>query len=180
VSKISDECHTPPDFFAACERVWGPFTVDAAATCENALCERWCGVCSCSDDTHNMPQNGLDHLGAFGSSETAWINPPYSNILPWVEKALTAKRAVMLLPANTDTKWFSLIADHAIDVRFLRGRMTFTGPGTQYVDKTTGLLTSSTARGRHLVAMFDREQAELLGPAMRPRVTLSWDWRAEK
>lgn len=62
-----------------------------------------------------------------------FVNPPYSNPRPWIEKTIEETRnfadsVVMLLPAATDTTWFhDLVLPHA-DVIFMRGRIRFHGP----------------------------------------------------
>jgi phage N-6-adenine-methyltransferase len=71
-----------------------------------------------------------------GGLEKPWfgrvfLNPPYSNPRPWLERAIQAKgegcTVVALLPAATDTGWFhDCVAGHA-EVRFLRGRIKWLG-----------------------------------------------------
>lgn len=84
---------------------------------------------------------------------TAYINPPYKDAKKWVKKAINelvetwlsptirdnsdgsrmyihtgVETCVFLLPARTDTKLFhELIAPFASDVRFLKGRLRFSG-----------------------------------------------------
>lgn len=64
----------------------------------------------------------------WGSS--TYVNPPYSNSDPWVEKAIVemkkGKTVVMLLKADTSTKRFhDLILPNASEIRFVRGRLKF-------------------------------------------------------
>ena len=61
------------------------------------------------------------------------MNPPYSQVRRWVEKARASVEngdtllVVGLLPARTDTKWWNgNVAGHA-DVFFLQGRLTYLG-----------------------------------------------------
>lgn len=62
-----------------------------------------------------------------------FVNPPYSDIRPWLEKALneSLKRgchSVVLVPARTDVRWFhDIVLPHAQEVRFIKGRVTFMG-----------------------------------------------------
>lgn len=96
------------------------FTVDAAASCHNALLPRFW-------------TKHTDGLLQPWEGERVWCNPPYSRIRPWVEKAakLEADIAVMLLPANrTEQAWWQdiiepLREDGTVHVEFLRGRMRF-------------------------------------------------------
>lgn len=61
-----------------------------------------------------------------------FVNPPYG---PEISKALRRaisqrERAVFLLPARTDTKWFhDLILPNAKEIRFIKGRLHFNEGG---------------------------------------------------
>ncbi|WRQ11935.1 N-6-adenine-methyltransferase [Serratia phage vB_SlqS_ZDD2] len=59
-----------------------------------------------------------------------WCNPPFSNIKPFVERAIEAMKSdlgtVMLVPADTSTAWFALAGKECDTVRFLSvGRIAF-------------------------------------------------------
>lgn len=95
------------------------FDLDAAATDENTLCDKW----------YTEEQNGLIQPW-FGS---VWINPPYSQMRQWVEKAYreaelgNVEMAVLLVAARTDTRaWWDYIRKG--EVRFLPGRLKFEHP----------------------------------------------------
>lgn len=73
-----------------------------------------------------------------------FMNPPYSNIYPFVWKALQIilfKRydtIVCVLPVRTSTKWFKLFYDHSrqkprfgCEIRYLPKRVKFIHPETQ-------------------------------------------------
>lgn len=100
------------------------FTLDAAATAENSKLPRFC----------------KDGLVESWAGERVWCNPPYSNVRPWVEKAMAEVLApviVMLLPANrTEQGWWQDLVEPIRDkpgsrltTRFLRGRLRFDRPG---------------------------------------------------
>lgn len=69
--------------------------------------------------------------------EIDWIgnvycNPPYSNIEPFLNKAIkelnngNAKKVVFLIPIRSDTKyWHNLIMKNASEIRFVKGRLNF-------------------------------------------------------
>jgi len=67
--------------------------------------------------------DALDHSFSWGEvHERIFINPPYSNPLPWVERAIYEIKnhdctIVMLLKHDTSTKWFSKL--HEAGARFL-------------------------------------------------------------
>ena len=56
----------------------------------------------------------LDGLSLSWKDKT-YVNPPYSNPKPWVEKAIQenkqGKTVVMLLKFDSTTKWFKLLAE---------------------------------------------------------------------
>lgn len=61
--------------------------------------------------------------------DKTYVNPPYSNVLPWVEKAVQenqqGKMIVMLLKHDSSTRWYSLL--HGAGARFIliQGRLKF-------------------------------------------------------
>jgi site-specific DNA-methyltransferase (adenine-specific) len=117
-SEVQD-WRTPKDFFDRCEAAFGPFTVDAAASKWNARKARFWTV---DDDCLSFPW----------MDESAWLNPEYGRkiggFLGHAAKQTTSD-VVALVPARTDTAWFS---DHvlrwAAQIVFVRGRMQFERP----------------------------------------------------
>jgi phage N-6-adenine-methyltransferase len=61
--------------------------------------------------------------------ERVFMNPPYSNIEPWVHKAYTeslkGKLIVGLLRGDTSTRWFHEWVLGKAEIRFIRGRVKF-------------------------------------------------------
>lgn len=125
-----DDRTVHPDDFAQWHIQFG-FTVDAAASANNARLPRYWTV----DD---------DALLQDWTHERVWCNPPYSNLLPWVDKAHMewtggCELIVMLLPANrTEQRWWQQgiepyrdQSDRLLRVRieFLPGRLRFIMPG---------------------------------------------------
>ena len=118
----SDEWETPREFFDAIDAVFH-FTLDVCATSANAKCERY----------FTKADDGLARTW----SGVCWMNPPYGReISLWVRKAHESGRepgtvVVCLLPARTDTRWWhdNVIA-HASSIRFIRGRLRFSGKGS--------------------------------------------------
>lgn len=57
-----------------------------------------------------------------------FINPPYSNPLPWVKKAIethnqTGATIVMLLKHDTSTKWYKLFHEFGAKILLVNGRL---------------------------------------------------------
>jgi site-specific DNA-methyltransferase (adenine-specific) len=116
---------TPPDFFAHLNRLFGPFTLDAAASRENACCPKFL-------------DKKIDALSVNWPG-VVYLNPPYGREIGlWIEKARweahayagRATRVVCLVPARTDTKWWHEHIVLANMVLFLRGRLKFGGAAT--------------------------------------------------
>jgi phage N-6-adenine-methyltransferase len=117
---IRDLWQTPQEIFSKLDREFF-FSGDVAASEENKLCKNYYGEKS----------NALCNYW-FDSN---WCNPPYSNITPWVEKAIKqheqGKTIVMLVPADTSVKWFKLAYESCNEVRFISGRISFINADTQ-------------------------------------------------
>jgi len=72
------------------------------------------------------PAKDVDGLTTDWTDKVVFVNPPYSNILPFVEKALASRcTTILLIPARTDTPWFRLLLDAKAEIRFLRKRVDF-------------------------------------------------------
>mgnify|MGYP001581378225 CR=1 FL=1 len=62
----------------------------------------------------------------WSSGEWAWLNPPYANIRPWVEKAYLARGHIaMLVPASVGANWWKEWVHRRAKVLFLNGRLAF-------------------------------------------------------
>lgn len=77
------------------------------------------------------PNPSMDGLSKEWGTST-FVNPPYSNPRPWIEKAIEeskrGKTVVMLLRGDTSTRWFhDLVLDKA-EIRFIKGRIKFNNP----------------------------------------------------
>lgn len=131
-----DDRRTPAGLFEKLMREF-EFTVDAAASKENALLPRFWTI-------------GDDALAQSWRGERVWCNPPYSNIEPWVNKAWNemhggCRRVVMLLPANRcEQGWWHRHVEFYRDqerafggvtlrTKFLPGRLRFEWPASRVV-----------------------------------------------
>ncbi|XIG33616.1 phage N-6-adenine-methyltransferase [Raoultella ornithinolytica] len=121
-----DLWRTPPALFA-CLNAEFCFQLDAAAAPHNALCRRFI---TAEQNTLETPWD--DYLSIPGY---VWLNPPYSDITPFVKKAATESAnqigTVMLVPADTSVGWFKEAIQTASEVRFITaGRLAFINPVT--------------------------------------------------
>lgn len=72
------------------------------------------------------PAVDQDGLELDWNGQRVYCNPPYSQILPWVEKAFASSAlTVFLLPCRSDTEWFHKLLDRHAEIRFMRKRMDF-------------------------------------------------------
>ena len=117
---IKDLWQTPKSLFNKLNNEFR-FTMDVAASDKNKLCKIYYG------EKSNALCNYWD--------KSNWCNPPYSNIMPWVQKAIKeherGKTTVMLVPADTSVKWFKLAYESCNEVRFISGRISFINAETQ-------------------------------------------------
>src|SRR5438105_2703881 len=114
-SSRSEEWGTPRDFFDTLNAEFR-FALDAAASHENAKCERY----------FTKEDNGL----IMKWQGPTYCNPPYGReIGRWMAKAAYEgmfNAVVCLVPARTDTEWFfKSVWGKASELRFVRGRLRF-------------------------------------------------------
>lgn len=119
-SSKAHDWQTPPALFADLDARFR-FTLDAAASAENAKCARY----------FTREDNGLAQSWA---GERVWLNPPYGReIGAWVRKAWRESRrgalVVCLIPARTDTSYWHDYAMRAAEILLIRGRVRFLRPG---------------------------------------------------
>lgn len=61
--------------------------------------------------------------------DRTYVNPPYSNPLPWVEKSIVeskkGKLIVMLLKVDLSTRWFSRIMEADTKILWINGRLPY-------------------------------------------------------
>ena len=103
------------------------FCADMAASDQNYKHVNYCTKddSSLDFDWHHEYKWGGDFV---------WCNPPYSNISPWVDKAIDAQSkglgTVMLVMADPSVKWFAKAQKYASEIRFVtEGRIAFLNDG---------------------------------------------------
>lgn len=101
---------TPPRMFNLLHSIF-QFTVDAAASKSNALLPR-CWIVE------------QDALHQDWSQEIVFCNPPFNNIAPFLVKARTAKKALVLVPLNFLTS-VSFLGESADYIIIPKGRIKY-------------------------------------------------------
>jgi len=121
----SVEWSTPDCVFAPLHKRFG-FTIDAAASAENARLPRY----------WTKEQNGL--LQDW-TDERVWVNPPFGarELDAWTSKARLAvltgcELVVVIVPVKSDQAWWHKNAMGATEIAFIRGRVTFGGAAASY------------------------------------------------
>ena len=116
------------------------FTLDAAAEPLTAKCEHY----------YTIEDNCLAQSWA---GETVWLNPPFSNPLPFVFKAVLERHhatTVMLVRDDCSTKWFKLCLMHATEIIRLQDRLKFIHPdGTEQGNSVANFNNSVIVFGPH-------------------------------
>lgn len=114
----SDEWYTPQELFDSLNKEFN-FDMDAATSDDHHLCPIYY-----TKETDGLKQEWGGHC--------VFCNPPYSNISAWVEKAFRETRkdhtvVVMLIPSRTDTRYFHDYIYKRSEIRFVKGRLNFSG-----------------------------------------------------
>lgn len=114
----SNEYETPMKIFSELDEEFH-FNLDPCSTDDNCKCERHFTI---QDDGLKQDWGGY----------RVFCNPPYKNIAEWVEKSYRESRkdktlVVMLIPARVDTKYFHDFILNRAEIRFLKGRIKFSG-----------------------------------------------------
>jgi site-specific DNA-methyltransferase (adenine-specific) len=129
-SKASDEWETPPKLFDRLDNEFH-FALDAAATEQNKKAYYW------YDKEHSalerdwlIPRNNFEVGGKYESKyHTVFVNPPYSQISKFIEKAyqesLKGVVVVCLIPCRSDTRYWHNYIMKAQEIRFIKGRLKF-------------------------------------------------------
>lgn len=91
--------------------------------------EDWYDPCPLDSDHMFELKDGLSE----NWKDKTYVNPPYSNLLPWVKKAIEeskkGKTIVMLLNVDTSTKWFRLLQEANAHFIWFAERLKFSEKG---------------------------------------------------
>lgn len=118
-SSKTEQWATPNETFAELDAEFH-FDLDPCADADNHKCERYF-------------TKEIDGLSQNWGGYRVFCNPPYGRqIGSWVKKAYWESQkpntlVVMLIPARTDTRWFHDYILGKAEIRFIRGRLKFSG-----------------------------------------------------
>jgi len=117
-SSGNDERGTPVELIRPLKEAMGGYDLDAASGCEPE---------PIAPNRYTKDDDGLAKPW-FGD---VWLNPPYSDIHAWMEKAHKESRSpdvdsvTCLVPNRTSTKWFHCHAAHADAYVVIEGRLKY-------------------------------------------------------
>jgi phage N-6-adenine-methyltransferase len=123
---------TPVRFLDAARRLFSikEFSVDLAADPSNAVCDVFL------TEAVNALAPEVRWRDYCGSKGWGWLNPPFKEIGPWVEKAWresrNGARLMVLVPAATDTQWWDSHVRGKAYIIYIKGRFAFVGHTAHY------------------------------------------------
>jgi len=142
---------TPSWLYDYLNQKQGPFTLDAAASAENAKCEKFFTK---EDDALSLE---------WPAKEKIWLNPPFSDPRPWILKAIESGNAgstvCVVLPDDISTKWFRMAVDGAAEMYGLVSDGYNTGR-VGYIHPVTGEAVKGNPKGT-FIFIFRRHTAPL-------------------
>ncbi len=120
-ARKTDERFTPPEVFVLRDRVWpGGVDTDPAWSPRSFSRARRC---------YTKHDNGLRQLWL----GLVWLNPPWSDVLPWLERLLDhlevqvgePREGMLCVRNDPSTEWFKLAAARADAIAFLSKRTRY-------------------------------------------------------
>ena len=129
LSSASNEWRTPQALYDVLHDEFR-FTLDAAATADNAKCDKYI---TAEDDALTLDWHAITpgYWRQTGDrTVSVWCNPPYGRgVGKWVKKAyeesLKGCCVVVLVMARVDTLWWHHWATKAAEIRLIKGRVWF-------------------------------------------------------
>jgi phage N-6-adenine-methyltransferase len=122
------DVRTPKAFLDAVKLRLGidAFTVDLAASKSNTVAKQF----------YSERSNALVQPWNLSDGGFNWLNPPYTDIRPWVQKAYEESRlgarTALLLPAGVGSNWWRDWCHPKARILLLNGRITFVGHKQPY------------------------------------------------
>jgi len=122
-----DSRFTPPDFMAAIYTAFGEIDLDPCGHVLSPVIAR----------RRILLSEGGDGLTDAWSGRLVFVNPPFSELLKWLQRAHgqwragTVETVVCLGPVRTDSRWFHDTLSADADIYLLRGRVRFLDPRGQ-------------------------------------------------
>lgn len=139
-SLSSDEWCTPKWL---CELL-GTFDLDPASnTRSNVAAHRWCGP----DHAFGQMRDGL----SFDWSGSVFVNPPFSNVMPWAQKLAAHDGPwCALIKLDPSTRWYAALMVPGVTVAPFKKRLKFEGDKDMTANFPCALVYRAWAPSREL------------------------------
>lgn len=123
----SDSWGTPKYIIDYVTKSYGDLVFDAACTADN---------CIVQGQTLHYPDMDLLTI-PWNLPGWIWCNPPYSNVGPFIDKAIESleiygQLSVFLVRADLSTKWMNKALDTGASIEFITHRIKFNGADNCY------------------------------------------------
>lgn len=146
-----DRTRTPPWLFKAINCEFN-FVLDAACLPETACCEKYL-----TPSIDSLAVSWGDFISPSVRAPWVWLNPPYSNIGPWIDKArieqMNGIGTVLLVPQDTTAKWYAKAS--ANEIRHITGgydnARRWVSGRVNFVDAITGEELKGNPKGSTLL-----------------------------
>ena len=125
MSDFDRDCWATPQYLFNWLNSIYNFDIDLCANSENKKCDSY------FDEDHNA----LNRKWFWNGDSVGFCNPPYSNIKPWIKKAINEVESgfttVMLIPTPNGESYYRDVFEHATSITFITGRIAFYNPVEQ-------------------------------------------------
>lgn len=122
----NDMWATPPEVISYIEKRFGKIELDLCASEKGHACDYYI-----TQEEDFLNESTLrSHDGSIHGGSISWMNPPYSNPLPFIKQAIEWSKmgyaVAGVLNNDSSTKWFLELAEHAqILMPITGGRIAF-------------------------------------------------------
>ncbi len=122
----NDLWRTPPEVISYIDKRFGIIQIDLCASSEGTVCREYI-----DEESDFLDDMWLTHFNEkFGIGHLTWMNPPYSNPLPFVKQAIKWAHygygVAWILNNDSSTKWYVELEKHAqILMPITGGRIAF-------------------------------------------------------
>lgn len=129
--RSKQDYQTPPEFLEAVKKRLhiDRFAIDLAASPENTAADVYF-----TEQVDSLKQDWASRTHM--SCGWGWLNPPFGNIAPWVQKAAmeacNGAHVAMLVPASVGANWWTAWVEGYAYQSYLNGRLTFVGEEDPY------------------------------------------------
>ena len=127
---VGDLWRTPKEVIDYIENRFGEISLDLCASVEGHVCDNY--ITETEDFLDDTVLHNLYNIGALILGSLCWMNPPYSNPLPFVQQAIKWSQAgyaiAGILNNDSSTKWFVELEKNAqLLMPITGGRIAFIG-----------------------------------------------------